>query len=90
MKSLIGCLVGVSDPAASQSKHIGAIHNTVIPICSVCSEFVWALQCFQHCKDDLAPGVSYSYPPRYEHLQTVIYKFCEPQWEGQDKSEYST
>jgi len=50
-----------------------------------CDEFVWALQCFQHCKDDLAPGVSYSYPPRYEHLQTVIYKFCEPQWEGQDK-----
>ena len=50
---------------------------------------MWAYQCFQHCRDELEPGVSYSYPSRYNHLETVIYKFCEPQWEGQEKREYN-
>ncbi|XP_067950805.1 uncharacterized protein [Watersipora subatra] len=45
-----------------------------------CEEFRWAYQCFQHCKDDLEPGVEYSYPPRYSHLEAILYKYCEPRW----------
>ncbi|XP_067950958.1 uncharacterized protein [Watersipora subatra] len=45
-----------------------------------CEEFRWAYQCFQHCKDNLESGVQYSYPPRYSHLEAILYKYCEPRW----------
>ncbi|KAF6033455.1 hypothetical protein EB796_008237 [Bugula neritina] len=45
-----------------------------------CDEFVWAYQCFQHCKNDLEVGVSYSYPKQYKHLEVVISKYCESEW----------